>query len=515
MSRTRFTALLSVMTTLGLLATTALAACSAEDEKASYSYETAPCPNPNIPEVGPSANLGPEFTCGYLTVPENRDKPDGRTIRIAVARAKAASATPKRDPIVFITHGPGGLAFLDAVREVAAGMNADREVIFPAQRGNYHSDPQLTCPDYDAFADGTALGLKFAAASTGEQNLAAVNACREHLTTTGADLASYNTKENAADIADLRKALDVEEWNVYGVSYGTNVAQVLLRDHPEGIRSVVMDSVSPISQNLFKEGWPAAAGMYQGIFDACASQPACAAAYPNLKEEFTAAVNRLNQTPLAATVNNAEGKPVEVVVDGYTLAWVVTGQSYTGPTAFAKIPSMIHTAANGDVREAAEVRLGRAAPPGLAGYGLAFGAYCREVASWTNEQEVLSAGQAALPGFPDEVLRLVMVSGRVFSECAAWDVGGTTPADRALVESDVPSLLMGGVLDGVTPARWADVVAKGLENSEAIAIPGVGHDVISQSPCARSMMDAFFDDPNRPVDRSCLKDITIPPFETP
>ncbi len=256
-------------------------------------------------------------------------------------------------------------------------------------------------------------------------------------------------------------------------------------------------------------------GHVSSIFDACASQPACAAAYPNLKEEFTAAVNRLNQTPLAATVNNAEGKPVEVVVDGYTLTWVVTGQSYTGPTAFATIPSMIHTAANGDVREAAEVRLGRAAPPGLAGYGLAFGAYCREVASWTSEQEVLSAGKAALPGFPDEVLRLIMVSGRVFSECAAWDVGGTTPADRALVESDVPSLLMGGVLDGVTPARWADVVAKGLENSEAIAIPGVGHDVISQSPCARSMMDAFFDDPTRPVDRSCLNDITIPPFETP
>jgi pimeloyl-ACP methyl ester carboxylesterase len=86
--------------------------------------------------------------------------------------------------------------------------------------------------------------------------------------------------ENAADIADLRKALGIKEWNVYGVSYGTNVAQVLLRDHPEGIRSMVLDSVSPLNQNLFKEGWPASAGMYQAIFDACASQPVCAAAYP-------------------------------------------------------------------------------------------------------------------------------------------------------------------------------------------------------------------------------------------
>lgn len=514
MHRTCRLTLLSAATALGLVATTAFAAPSAPVDQP-YSYAAAPCPDPNIPEIGPSVNLGPEFTCGYLTVPENRDKPGGRTIRVAVARAKAVSATPKPDPIVFLTHGPGGVAFMDAVREVAAGMNADREVIFAAQRGNYHSDPQLTCPDYDAFSDVTALSMKFAAPSTGVRNVAAVKACRDRLAAGGADLASYNTVENAADIADLRKALGIKEWNVYGVSYGTNVAQVLLRDHPEGIRSMVLDSVSPVNQNLFTQGWPAAAGMYQAIFDACADQPACAAAHPDLKEEFVATVNRLNQTPLVVTVDDAEGRPVTVNIDGYTLAWLVTGLSYTGPAGFATIPSMIHNAAAGDGREAATARLARVAPPGLAGYGLAFGAYCREMASWTTPAEVAAAGKAVLPGFPDDVLRLIMVPGRMFDECAAWDVGSATPADRAPVVSDVPSLLMGGLFDGVTPAAWAGVVAKGLRNSEVIPIPGAGHDVIAQSPCARSMMDAFFDDPTRPVDRACLNDIVIPPFKTP
>ncbi|MFC7245009.1 alpha/beta hydrolase [Catellatospora aurea] len=489
-------------------------AASASNEPAP-SYAAAPCPKPNIPELGPSADLPSGITCGYLTVPEDRSRPDSRMIRVAVAHAKAVSATPKPDPIVFLTHGPGGVAFLDAVREVGAGMNADRDVYFVAQRGNYHSDPQLTCPDYDRFADGTALGLKFAAPSTGAQNLAAVKACRDKLAATGAHLASYNTVENAADIADLRTALGIEQWNVYSVSYGTNVAQVLLRDHPEGIRSMVLDSVSPIDQNLLTHGWPAAAGMYQAIFDACASQPKCAAAYPDLKAEFTAAVNRLNRTPLQVTVNDAAGRPVQVVIDGYTLAWLVTGQSYTGPSGFATIPSMIHTAAQGDGREAAAARLARVAPPGLAGYGLGFGAYCREMASWSSTEDVAAAGKAALPGFPDDVLRLIMVPGRLFAECAAWDVGSATAAERAPIVSDVPSLLMGGAMDGVTPAAWTEVVAKGLRNSETIAIPGAGHDVIAQSPCARSMMDAFFDDPTRPVDRACLNEITIAPFKTP
>jgi hypothetical protein len=151
-------------------------ACSRKAEKRAYSYETAPCPNPNIPEIGPAVNLGPEFTCGYLTVPENRDKPDGRKTRVAVAHAKAASATPKPDPIIFLTHGPGGIAFLDAVSQVAAGMNADRDVYFAAQLGNYHSEPQLTCPDYDTFTDQTAISLKFVAPSTGAQDPEAVKA---------------------------------------------------------------------------------------------------------------------------------------------------------------------------------------------------------------------------------------------------------------------------------------------------------------------------------------------------
>jgi len=66
-----------------------ITACSGgkSNQAGAVSYESAPCPQPNLPGF-PEADLGPNYSCGYLTVPENRRKPDGPTIRIAVARAR-------------------------------------------------------------------------------------------------------------------------------------------------------------------------------------------------------------------------------------------------------------------------------------------------------------------------------------------------------------------------------------------------------------------------------------------
>ncbi|MGB9225250.1 MAG: alpha/beta hydrolase, partial [Mycobacterium sp.] len=104
-----------------------LGACNrSSNQKASYA--AAPCPEPNFPGV-PQADLGSKYSCGYLTVPENRLNPKGRVIRILVARIKAASNTPRPDPIVFLAGGPGGAGTLNAAGVVAGGMNADRDVI--------------------------------------------------------------------------------------------------------------------------------------------------------------------------------------------------------------------------------------------------------------------------------------------------------------------------------------------------------------------------------------------------
>ena len=130
-------------------------------------------------------------------------------------------------------------------------------------------------------------------------------------------MAVYNTAENAADIADLREALGIEEWNVYGVWYGSKLALVELRDHPEGIRSVVLDSVSPPNKNIAEDWWSAPASSFEAIFAACAAQPACAAAYPNLEAAFIATVNGLDESPVVVETTDAAGQPLTVNIDAF------------------------------------------------------------------------------------------------------------------------------------------------------------------------------------------------------
>jgi pimeloyl-ACP methyl ester carboxylesterase len=289
-----------------------------------------------------------------------------------VARVKAASATPPLDPIVYPEGGPGVSGLFSAPGNVLRGINADRDVIFVDQRGTYHSEPFLACPEIDVFL-AKSVSEHFSAPPTGEQSNAATTACRDRLAATGVDLASYDTAENASDIADLREAMGIEEWNVYGVSYGTDLALTLLRDHPEGIRSVVIDSVVPPNlDNIVNEFWPGAAVGYKAVFDACAAQPACAAAYPNLADEFAATVNRLTKEPVTVPAQNASGETAQVNIDGYQFANLIVIQSGL-PGSFAGIPSMIHQMANGDAGPAATSMLTYVPAPGLNGFGLQWG----------------------------------------------------------------------------------------------------------------------------------------------
>ncbi|MEJ8672600.1 alpha/beta fold hydrolase [Streptomyces sp. MS1.AVA.1] len=132
-----------------------------------------------------------------------------------------------------MTGGPGGDAIGDIPFLIDAGVNRTRDLIVMAQRGTLHSQPNLACPEIDRFY-AAAVGLRYDASSTGRRLVRATKECRERLTADGVELSAYNTTENAADFADLRKALGIDRWNVYGYSYGTDLALTFLRRHPRG-----------------------------------------------------------------------------------------------------------------------------------------------------------------------------------------------------------------------------------------------------------------------------------------
>lgn len=488
------------------------AACGSDDcgsgGNVQPSYAEAPCPDP----VFPGIVLGPEYTCGYLTVPENRSKADGRTIRLAVATRRATAPNPKPDPIVFLTGGPGGSGLAEGPG-VAEHWRRDREVIFLDQRGELQSDPFLSCPEIDAFM-ASAVGLSWLAPETIEQDARITRTCRDRLAAAGAELAAYNTTASAADLADLRIAMGIKEWNLYGVSYGTDLALQTLRDHPAGIRTVAVDAVLPPHINPIENGWRAARENSTAIYDACAAQPDCHAAFPDGRAEYIQVINDLAANPRTVHVNDPmTGADVAVVIDAFKLSYTFQFATLIGHQQ--SLPSIIHDLAVGDGTKAALEVLAGAFPPDFNSYGLLWGVLCRELVGRTDPERVSAAGKRELPEFPDSVTDRPSMFPWSFSDCEQWDVPAAPSAVAKVVTSSVPVLLTSGSFDGTAPPSYAAEQAATLRNSTNLVFPGTGHCQSRWSPTCYATIFANFLDHPTDFDYSCLAEQKVPPFDTP
>ena len=206
------------------------AAVRAESGSEIPRFEAADCP------FGSPANV--TVHCGYLVVLEDRAQSGGATIRLAVAILKSDNPQPAGDPLIFLNGGPGAHALMDLPRFVnnfrLLLVDLNRDVIIFDQRGVGLSQPALECPELVpsliARAQGQALTL-------GEER-APYLACRDRWLSEGVNLAAYTTAESAADVNDLWRTLGYRQVNLYGISYGTVLAETVMRDYPDGIRSV-------------------------------------------------------------------------------------------------------------------------------------------------------------------------------------------------------------------------------------------------------------------------------------
>ena len=468
-------------------------------------YEPAKCPK--IQGVEWLANAD----CGYLVVPEDRSTPNGPTIRLMVARHRAQSPEKKPDPILYLEGGPGDIAPLEIDAIIKANFIRDRDIWVVSQRGTWSSQPALICAANNEFAREL-LGLRFYSDATKRAHLSATKACHRELSAGGANLSAYNTSESVADLADLRKVLGIAQWNVFGNSYGTYTAQTLMRDHPEGIRSVVLDSVLPTTYSIPANWWNARYGFYN-LFKACKAQPACEAAYPHLERTFTGLVNKFEAKPLTTVISDSNtGKKIKVKLDGGALIDWLRNQTYALPTLQAA-PATIAGLAAGRrdaIETIAKDRASRAPPyhPGAPalGDGLAFGVTCREDYPFATPAELAAAGREAFPDYPASVQR-EGIGGWAYVNEDCRDVWKVPPAPKSMhepVASNIPTLLISGTFDTLTSLAGAKAAAARLSRATIVSIPGVGHTVSPWSPCAQSVIVSFYANPHVAPDTSCV-----------
>jgi pimeloyl-ACP methyl ester carboxylesterase len=443
--------------------------------------------------------------CGHLVVPENRSRPTGRSIRLAVAIVPPVSPTPAPDPLVYLQGGPGGSAIAGAPGLIDAGLNRDRELILMDQRGVAFSKPDLPCPESLRFV-ARRVALVYDAASTGRRQAAATRACRRRLVERGIDLAAYNTTESAADLADLRAALGIAEWNVYGVSYGTDLALTFMREHPEGIRSVSLGSVVPPHVVSLGGFWDNARRGFNNLFSACAAQRRCHRRHPKLRRTFTRLVRKLESRPVTTRVRPTPGAPrVKVMLDGGALVnWLVL--MALGPPSYPKVPNWIEQLAAGRPRNIAASWAQLSPQPGN---GLQYGVECSEWVPYEPKSKLLEKGRRAFPRYPDSVLAQAPQVPFAFEDCRIWDVPKAPAAQRAVTRSTIPTLLLSGTFDAVTPPSWGRRAARTLPNSTVAVIPGVGHDPVAKSPCAQRVLASFLSSPSAP-NRGCVARLSPP-----
>ncbi|MEU6890556.1 alpha/beta fold hydrolase [Streptomyces sp. NPDC046557] len=469
-------------------------------------YDPGPCPKTPDPVAALKT-----ARCGTLTVPENRDKPDGRKIRLGVAIVPAAARQPKPDPVVWLAGGPGDDAVGEIPLALDGGLNRDRDVVFMSQRGTYSADPALTCPNVDEF-NARAVGLVYDAPSTGRLHVDATRACRERLAARGVDLAAYNSSESAADYADLRVALGVDQWNVFGISYGTDLALVYMREHPEGIRSVGLDGVLPPSTAGPALTWDSAREGFDGLFQACARQPACNSRYPNLSATFDRLVRQLEARPVTTTVSlPGRPQPVKVVLDGGALVTWLTSATHLA----AGVPRSLDELAHGKPQRIARQWAGGKLSPqsvGRVSHGLAYGVFCREWIPFESEAEGLRAGQRAFPSYPRSVLAQAPQLAFLHADCDAWHVPAAPRSIRDVTRGDIPTLVMSAGFDAQTGARNGPYVARTLSRATVVTIPYVAHVAFAASPCAQDITLSFLNTPTAPK-TGCVATLKPPAFE--
>jgi pimeloyl-ACP methyl ester carboxylesterase len=445
-------------------------------------FESAPCAFP-VP-----AGYNPE--CGYLVVPENRARIDSPLIRLHVAIFRNHAGVGNADPVVHLAGGPGSSSLAVADYMLRQGLDAilaERDFILFDQRGTGYSQPRLDCPERVSVT-GQLLERGLAAPGNDQIILDAFRLCRDRLVGQGIDLSAYHSAASAADLNDLRLALGYDKLNIYAVSYGTRLALTIMRDHPDAVRSAVLDSVYPLQVNLYTALAPNAERAFNVFFAGCVSEPACNSSYPDLRGVFYQLVDRLNASPVSLSLR-AAGAEYTVRVDGALLIDVLFVGMYN-PAVTASMPQMIYDVTQGNY-DILRDRLTLYFDTGSA-LGMQMSVQCSEELPFNTGEEAYAAAQGVSPQiaafYPASVQPL-------FATCREWTVTPPDPRENSPVSSDIPSLILAGDHDPITPPEWGGMVAQNLARAYYHAFPGHGHWVTRSSSCALSMALAFWNDP--------------------
>jgi pimeloyl-ACP methyl ester carboxylesterase len=427
--------------------------------------------------------------CGTLQVPENWNNKSGRMLDLNVV-VLPALGTATAPPLIDLAGGPGLAATGGAPWYVTDGAawRQDRDIVLFDQRGTGDSAP-AHCPEV---GDAGTLSPMYP--------LEPVRECVRKLSETH-DLSQYSSVSAVRDIEAIRDALDAEQIDLFGMSYGTRLAQAYIREYPQRVRAaafigaVSMDGKSPLSHARNAEL------TLQAIFEDCARDPRCANAYPDLRDEWESLQDLLQQSKLVVDTGN-ERKAIELgpFMEAFRTLLIV-------PSGQRTVPALINELSAGHTKRFLDMIDGSG--PSLFAEGAYLSIECTESTNRIDATEIDVASASTFLGRyrVDEQLRA----------CSVWPGTDVPESFFEPVVSDVPLLLLAGGRDHTVTAEVANSIAKGFRNSRLVMVEDMGHvpDAISNLECLDRIMLDFFAAPLASLESGCVQDMRAPPFEVP
>lgn len=469
-------------------------------------FRVATCPF----KLGNGIVEGQTVTCGYVTVPENRGRPTGAKVQLAVAIFKSQHVQNDSNPVIRLEGGPGGpsldnwATYITATNYSSFVFNHD--LIMFDQRGTGYSTPSLKCSEVLELQYAM-LNKHFSAKASEQMQLQAIQACHDRLLGDGIDLNSFNTLENAADVHDLIVALGYKQANLYGVSYGTRLALTTMRLFPSVIRSVVLDSVYPPQEN--RTALPATTQrVFNTLFHGCAIDTHCNTFYPQLDSVFYQLVTDLNASPVQfQTTNPVTNKQYNVVMAGDDFVFVLFGALYVS-SFIPELPKMIYQVRNKDYTLLSQI-YGAVEFDDTFSDGMFYSADCSEDWDFLTQKDIAKALQGITPQIQSALQSDLQ---QEYDTCQVWNVQRVAGVQKQPVVSSIPTLVLSDEYDPITPPAMGKLAAQTLKNSYYFLFPGLGHGAEYDSSCPDSIISAFEDTPTQRPSDACIGAMTEPQF---
>jgi pimeloyl-ACP methyl ester carboxylesterase len=434
--------------------------------------------------------------CGWYRVRENREDVDSKELQLHVAVIPAMRLKPAADPLFILSGGPGQAAsdFYLSVAAAFARIRRDRDLVLVDQRGTGRSNRlDCTLPDAPDFSAADPQKLQ-----------ALVRECRASLP---GDPRYYTTSIAVRDLDDVRAALGYEKVNLYGISYGTRVAQHYMRRYPDRVRTAILDGPVPAEVALGPEVAIEAQHAIDSALQRCARSADCARQFPQIPAQFTALQDQLRKQPVTVSIPHPmTGVLTTTKLDVARMGAAIRLLTYADETV-STLPLLIHEAQSlhePQALAAQYLRIQSNVEEQVAA-GMQFAVVCSEDAPHWDQENITEEALAKT------YLGTAFMSG-MRAVCAEWPRGPVDADFGRPLQSDVQTLVLSGTDDPVTPRRYADQIMKGLRNGKHLVAAGQGHGQFATGCIPRLIADFIAAGTAAGLDDACVRTIGPAPF---